>query len=130
MDGEGADRFEAFVDALAEVVSHADRVRPLRDYCMGLLTPAERKSVEPLAAVTAPSRVSAQHQSLLHFVAQSPWKIPAIQAVHRAQVALAAKGNGPAQRAFLRIVQGIENERHDLDMELLKSAIEYKEFSR
>ena len=73
MDGDGADHFEAFVDALAEVVGHADRVRPLRDYCMGLLTPAERKSVEPLAAVTAPSRVSAQHQSLLHFVAQSPW---------------------------------------------------------
>ena len=73
MDGDGADHFETFVDALAEVVGHADRVRPLRDYCMGLLTPAERKSVEPLAAVTAPSRVSAQHQSLLHFVAQSPW---------------------------------------------------------
>src|SRR3954463_7904438 len=73
MEGDGADRFEAFVDALAEVVGHADRVRPLRDYCMGLLTPAERKSVEPLAAVTAPSRVSAQHQALLHFVAQSPW---------------------------------------------------------
>src|SRR3954465_10358643 len=73
MEGDGADRFEAFVDALAEVVGHADRVRPLRDYCMGLLTPAERKSVEPLAAVTAPSRVSAQHQSLLHFVAQSAW---------------------------------------------------------
>src|SRR5215213_7394114 len=69
MDGDGADRFGAFVNALAEVVGHADRVRPLRDYCMGLLTPAERKSVEPLAAVTAPSRVSAQHQSLLHFVA-------------------------------------------------------------
>src|SRR5829696_655151 len=73
MDGDGADHFEAFVDALAEVVGHADRVRPLRDYCMGLLTPAERKSVEPLAAVTAASRVSAQHQSLLHFLAQSPW---------------------------------------------------------
>ena len=73
MDGDGADRFGAFVNALAEVVGHADRVRPLRDYCMGLLTPAERKSVEPLAAVTAPSRVSAQHQSLLHFVAQWAW---------------------------------------------------------
>ena len=67
MDGDGADRFGAFVNALAEVVGHADRVRPLRDYCMGLLTPAERKSVEPLAAVTAPSRVSAQHQSLYAF---------------------------------------------------------------
>src|SRR5215204_3595398 len=73
MDGDGADRFGAFVNAVAEVVGHADRVRPLRDYCMGLLTPAERKSVEPLAAVTAPSRVSAQHQSLLYFVAQSAW---------------------------------------------------------
>ncbi len=73
MDEHGAERFETFVDALADVIGHADRVRPLRDYCLGLLTPAERKSVEPLAAVTAPSRVSAQHQSLLHFVAQSPW---------------------------------------------------------
>ena len=35
MDGEGADHFEAFVDALAEVVGHADRVRPLRDNCIG-----------------------------------------------------------------------------------------------
>src|SRR5215211_6054673 len=57
-------------------------------------------------------------------------KIPAIQAVHRAQVALAAKGNGPAQRAVLRIVQAIEAEQHDLDTELLKVAIEYKEFAR
>jgi SRSO17 transposase len=73
VNDDGAERFEAFVDALADVIGHADRVRPLRDYCTGLLTPAERKSVEPLAAVTAPSRVSAQHQSLLHFVAQSPW---------------------------------------------------------
>jgi SRSO17 transposase len=73
MDKHGAERFETFVDALADVIGHADRVRPLTDYCMGLLAPAVRKSVEPLAVVTAPSRVSAQHQSLLHFVSQSPW---------------------------------------------------------
>ena len=59
MDEHGAERFETFVDTLAGVIGHADRVRPLRDYCMGLLTPAERKRVEPLAAVTTPSRVSA-----------------------------------------------------------------------
>jgi SRSO17 transposase len=73
MDKHGAERVETFVDALAAVIGHADRVRPLRDYGLGRLAPAERKSVEPLAAVTAPSRVSAQHQSLLHVVAQSPW---------------------------------------------------------
>jgi SRSO17 transposase len=35
--------------------------------------PSERKSVEPIAAITAPDRTSAQHQSLLHFVAESEW---------------------------------------------------------
>ncbi|MGX5845236.1 transposase [Mesorhizobium sp. ArgA1] len=51
--------FDAYVDALIGVIGHADRAEPLKDYCLGLLMPIERKSVEPLAAVTAPSRVSA-----------------------------------------------------------------------
>src|SRR3954469_6957658 len=66
-------RFVAYVEKLTEVIGHADRARPLRDYCTGLLMRAERKSVEPMAAVTAPARVAAQHQSLLHFVANAPW---------------------------------------------------------
>ncbi|WP_352935491.1 hypothetical protein [Mesorhizobium sp. M1169] len=36
--------------------------------------------MEPLAAVTAPSRVSAKHQSLLHFVGQAPWSDAALLA--------------------------------------------------
>ena len=35
--------------------------------------PIERKSVEPMAAVTAPAQVAAKHQSLLHFVGNAPW---------------------------------------------------------
>ncbi|AJR26218.1 hypothetical protein TZ53_06320 [Sphingobium sp. YBL2] len=58
---------------LTEVIGHADRAEPLRDYCTGLMMPVTRKSVEPLAAVTARARVSAKHQSLLHFVGQAPW---------------------------------------------------------
>ena len=46
---------------------HADRAKPLRDYCQGLTLLCERKSVEPMAAATAPERTAAQHQSLLHF---------------------------------------------------------------
>ena len=66
-------RFSAYVEALASVIGHADRQKPLGDYCRGLLTACERKSVEPLAAVTAPGRTSAQHQSLLHFVGIGGW---------------------------------------------------------
>ena len=40
-------RFDADVTSLAEVVGHADRCEPLHDYCVGLLMPCERKSVEP-----------------------------------------------------------------------------------
>ncbi len=37
-------------------------------------------------------------------------RIPALQAVLRSQIALAAKGNGPAQRALVKTVQEIEAE--------------------
>ena len=66
-------RFCAYAAELASVLGHADRVRPFEDYCVGLLSAEGRKSVEPLAAATAPERTAAQHQSLLHFVAQAPW---------------------------------------------------------
>jgi Family of unknown function (DUF5681) len=36
--------------------------------------------------------------------------MPAIQAVLRSQIALAAKGNGPAQRALIEVIQAIERE--------------------
>jgi hypothetical protein len=36
--------------------------------------------------------------------------LPALQAILRSQVALAAKGNGPAQRAVIEAVQAIERE--------------------
>ena len=55
---ESGSRFLAYVEGLVEAIGHADRVMPLRDYCLGLLTPGERKSVEPIAAVTAPARRS------------------------------------------------------------------------
>ena len=70
---DSASRFEAYVEGLVSVIGHADRARPLRDYCVGLMMPCERKSVEPMAAVTAPERTAAQHQSLQHFVGEGRW---------------------------------------------------------
>ena len=71
---EGSEaRFSAYVEALAWCLGHKDRVEPFRRYCVGLLLPGERKSVEPMAARLRPERAAAEHQSLLHFVGQSPW---------------------------------------------------------
>src|SRR4051794_29278331 len=90
-------RFAAYVAALVGVIGHADRAPPLRDYCTGLLMPAERKSVEPMAAITAPARVAAQHQSLLHFVGQAPWSDEAVLATVRELTVPAVERRGPVE---------------------------------
>ena len=66
-------RFARYVEGLVSMIGHADRAGPLHDYCLGLVMPGERKSVEPMAAITAPGRTAAQHQSLLHFVGEGGW---------------------------------------------------------
>ena len=72
-DEGGEARFASYVAGLSGCLGHADRVTPMRSYCTGLLLPGGRKSVEPMAARLRPDRTSAEHQSLLHFVGQSPW---------------------------------------------------------
>src|SRR5918993_1891129 len=96
-DVSSEERFAAYVEALIGVIGHADRATPLCDYCTGLLMPAERKSVEPMAAVTAPARVAAQHQSLLHFVGQAPWSDTAVLTRVRELVLPALERAGPIE---------------------------------
>lgn len=72
-----AERFPAYADDLARV-----------------LMPADRKSVEPMAAMTAPGRTAAQHQSLLHFVGQGEWSDAAVLAKVREHVVLRIETHG------------------------------------
>jgi SRSO17 transposase len=89
------ERFSRYVAGLAGVIGHADRIKPLRDYCTGLMMPCERKSVEPMAAITAPGRTAAQHQSLLHFVGQASWSDEKVLAKVCETVLPAMERHGP-----------------------------------
>ena len=71
--GGSEDRFASYVERMAAGLGHADRRTPFRSYCMGLILPGERKSVEPIAARVEPRRVQGAHQSLHHFVANADW---------------------------------------------------------
>lgn len=90
-------RFAAYVEGLVSVIGHKDRAQPLRDYCAGLMLPCERKSVEPIAAVTAPARVAAQHQSLLHFVGEGRWSDEKVLAKVRGLVLPQIERDGPIE---------------------------------
>src|SRR5258708_14794779 len=105
-------RFAAYVEGLVEVIGHADRAVPLQDYCLGLLMPGDRKSVEPMAAVTAPARVPAQHQSLLHFVGNAAWSDEAVLAKVRALVLPAGARSSP-RAAWVIAQDRLSHERPD-----------------
>jgi SRSO17 transposase len=78
--------FAKYVSALGQTLEHADRVGPLGDYCRGLMLSGDRKSVEPMAAMVAPRRASAKHQSMHHFVAKAQWSDTALLGAVRQQV--------------------------------------------
>lgn len=58
-------------------------------YALGILSDSERKSVEPLAARAAaePGRTDAEHQRLLHFLAEAKWDDHAVR-IEAAKIAL------------------------------------------
>src|ERR1700674_2259023 len=61
------------------------------------MLPCERKSVEPLAAVTAPERTAAQLQSLLHFVGNAGWSDERVLAKVREMVLPEVERHGPIE---------------------------------
>jgi SRSO17 transposase len=93
--------FEAYINQLISVIGHADRAEPLHDYCTGLLLPGERKSVEPMAALTAPARTAPKHQSLLHFVANAPWSDEAVLTKIRQMVLPKIETLGPIEAVIV-----------------------------
>lgn len=88
-------RLAAYLDWLAQAAGHADRMTPLHRYCTGLLLDGERKSVEPMAARLAPDQVQRVHESLHHFVAQSPWNDEDMLRQVRSYVVPAMQKTGP-----------------------------------
>jgi SRSO17 transposase len=70
---DAVERFDRYMEHLAEGLGHADRRAGLQGYCTGLMLALSRKSVEPMAARVDPMHAGARHQALHHFVAQARW---------------------------------------------------------
>jgi SRSO17 transposase len=76
--------FTRYLEHVGEGLGRSERRLGLKDYCSALMLPLKRKSIEPLAAAIDPYHVPAMHQSLHHFVADSPWSDESVLgAVHQ-----------------------------------------------
>jgi hypothetical protein len=67
-------RLECFLHHIGEELPRSDQRQKFALYTLGLLSEAERKSVEPLAAPTRPEAPDAAHQAMLHFIVNAPWE--------------------------------------------------------
>jgi SRSO17 transposase len=83
------------MEGLAQAAEHLDRQAPLKNYCMGLLLPGERKSIEPMAARLNPANVQPMRQCLHHLIAKAPWSDEAMLEQVRRQVLPAMQKQGP-----------------------------------
>ena len=83
------------MEGLANAAEHMDRHTPLKNYCMGLLLPGERKSIEPMAARLDPANVQPMRQCLHHLVAKAPWNDEGMLEQVRQQVLPAMQKQGP-----------------------------------
>jgi len=70
--------FTRYLEHVGDCLGRAERKLGLKDYCSALMLPLKRKSIEPLAAAIDPYHLPAMHQSLHHFVADSPWSDEAV----------------------------------------------------
>src|SRR6266446_3891644 len=68
-------RLAKYLGGIGEILGHDSRRASFATYALGLLSEAERKSIEPIAARSCADdeQVSAVHQQLQHFITDSPW---------------------------------------------------------
>jgi SRSO17 transposase len=78
---EAAPRMDGFVGRIGAVLRNKKRRECFAVYAMGLLSSAERKSVEPIATQAWPNRMTARaaHERMLHFVGDSAWDDKAVR---------------------------------------------------
>ena len=74
-NSDGVSRLEEFFGLIGNALGSDKRRASFASYAMGMFSDAERKSVEPLAALLTidPADVDAEHQRMLHFIRNSRW---------------------------------------------------------
>ena len=75
------EQFPEFLEPLVADLGRSERREGAALYVQGLLTPGERKSIEPMAA-----RVGVDMQKLQQFIADSPWDAQAVWQAIRQEV--------------------------------------------
>ena len=91
MNAAAEQRLVSYFDRIGDVLGRRERRESFAVYALGIFGDGERKSIEPIAARACadPARADAEHQRLLHFALDSPWRDEDVRA-EAARYAIAA----------------------------------------
>src|SRR3954462_3569486 len=76
MNAAAQQRLSEYLDSIGALLGRKGRRESFALYAEGVLGDGERKSIEPIAARACadPARADAEHQRLLHFALDAPWR--------------------------------------------------------
>jgi SRSO17 transposase len=72
-DAESDARLDLFLDHVTSPLENATQRAVFAEYAVGLLSDAERKSMEPLAALARPDEPGAAHKAFVYFTGTARW---------------------------------------------------------
>ncbi len=110
---------DCFLDHIGEALPRSDQRQKFALYTLGLLSEAERKSIEPLAAPTRSDAPDAAHQALLHFVANAPWDDRDVRRRALAWGLWGATARSPVRGTILDDTGLLEQGRHSVGVQLI-----------
>lgn len=90
-------RLDHFLDLVGGVLRSDTQRASFARYTVGLLSDAERKSLEPLAARSRPDAPGAEHKAFCYFVGLAPWDDRAVRRAATAWALWGATAAGPVR---------------------------------
>jgi SRSO17 transposase len=94
-------RLDVFIDVVGQGLRSDTQRAAFTRYAVGLLSPLERKSLEPIAARACPDAPDAEHQRLLYFVADAPWNDRVVRRAGAAWALWAAASRSPVRTTII-----------------------------
>jgi len=95
------ERLDVFIDVVGQGLRSDTQRAAFTRYAVGLLSPLERKSLEPIAARACPDAPDAEHQRLLYFVADAPWNDRVVRRGGAAWSLWAATSRSPVRTTII-----------------------------
>lgn len=95
------ERLDRFLDYVTEPLRNKVQRATFARYAVGLLSDAERKSMEPLAARSRPDAPGAEHKAFCYFTGQAVWDDRAVRRRATAWALWGATAAGPVRAVVL-----------------------------